>query len=181
MFKLFWEKQLERWPVADFPYTVCALSRFSHIQQSATLVGCSPPGSSAQGISQARITGVIRPFYHQGSFPIQGPNLFLSSPAMEGGSFDTSATWEAPKWLAYSHLLKSFLIIFQKAIFPNAKTCIPITPFPKEHTQAVDKACRVLSFYHTNVSVLLDYRQQQGSSRFIFPVDHVVHLPNAVP
>ena len=157
---------------------MCALSRFSHIQQSATLVDFSPPGSSAQVISQARITGVICPFYHQGIFPIQGPNLFLLSPAMEGGSFTTSATWEAPKWLTYSHLLKSFLIIFQKAIFPNAKTCIPITPFPKEHAQAVDNACRVLSFYHTNV--LLDYCQQ-GSSRFIFPVDHIVHLPNAVP
>ena len=124
-------------------YIVCMLSRFSRFQQSATLVDCSRPGSSAQGISQARITGVICPFCRQGIFPIQGPNLFLLSPALEGGSFTTSATWEAPK---YSHLLKSFRIIFQKAIFPNAKTCIPITPFPKEYAQAVDRACRVLPF-----------------------------------
>ena len=32
----------------------------------------------------------------QGTFPAQGWNLYLMSPALAGGFFTTSATWEAP-------------------------------------------------------------------------------------
>ena len=53
-----------------------------------------PPGSSVHGILQARTLE----WYHavlQGIFPTQGWNRRLKSPALVGGFFITSATWEA--------------------------------------------------------------------------------------
>ena len=66
-------------------------------------------------------------------------------------------------------------------IFPNAKTCIPITTFPKEHAQAIDRACEYYSPFITPILFSWITANSRAQSRFIFPVDHVVHLPNAVP
>ena len=59
---------------------------------------CSPPGSSVHGILQARILGVGGALYP----PLVGlpdPGIepvSLMSPALGGGFFTASATWEAP-------------------------------------------------------------------------------------
>ena len=54
----------------------------------------SLPGSSVQGILQARILELAA---RQGIFPIQGLNLhFLMSSALIDKFFTASATWEAP-------------------------------------------------------------------------------------
>ena len=54
---------------------------------------CSSPGSPVHGILQARILDLV---LLQGTFPAQGWNLYLMSPALAGGFFTASATWEAP-------------------------------------------------------------------------------------
>jgi len=58
---------------------------------------CSPPGSSAQGDAPGKNIGVGCHFLLQGNLPdpgIEPPSLV--SPALAGGFFTTSATWEAP-------------------------------------------------------------------------------------
>ena len=56
---------------------------------------CSPPGSSVQGISQARILEWV-PFPSAGDLPDPGTEPTpLVSPALAARSFTTSATWEA--------------------------------------------------------------------------------------
>ena len=63
-------------------------------------VDCSPPGSSAQGIP-GKNTGMWCHFLFQGIFPYLELNprgiepTSLVSPALAGGRFTTSATWEA--------------------------------------------------------------------------------------
>ena len=57
---------------------------------------CSPPGSSVLGILQARILEWV-PFLTPGDLPDPGiESVSLASPALAGGFFTTSATWEAP-------------------------------------------------------------------------------------
>ena len=56
---------------------------------------CSPPGSSVHGILQARILEwVAMPSSKRSSWPGIKPTS-LMSPALAGGFFTTSATWEA--------------------------------------------------------------------------------------
>ena len=58
------------------------------------LMDCSPPGSSVHGILHAR----IRVGCHDlllGIFLTQGLNPHLLSPALAGGFFTSSTTWEA--------------------------------------------------------------------------------------
>ena len=63
---------------------------------------CSPPGSSAHGILQARILEwVAMPFSRGSSRPRnQTCIVSLSLLLWEAGSFTTNATWEASKYLA---------------------------------------------------------------------------------
>ena len=57
---------------------------------------CCPPGSSAHGILQARILATGLPCPPPGDLPHPGIEpLSLMSPALAGGFFTTSATWEA--------------------------------------------------------------------------------------
>ena len=57
-------------------------------------VDCSPPGSSVHGILQARILEWVAMASSRGpSWPGIGP-ASLMSPALAGGFFTTSATWE---------------------------------------------------------------------------------------
>ena len=59
-------------------------------------MGCSLLGSSVPGISQARILEWV-PFLTPGDLPDPGiESVSLASPALAGGFFTTSATWEAP-------------------------------------------------------------------------------------
>ena len=56
---------------------------------------CSPPGSSVHVDFLGKNTGVGCHTLLQRIFPIRGLNLYLMSPALSGGSFTTSPTWEA--------------------------------------------------------------------------------------
>ena len=58
-------------------------------------VACSPPGSSVQGDSPGKNTGVGFHAPLQGIFPTQGSNLRPSHRHWQAGFFTTSATWEA--------------------------------------------------------------------------------------
>ena len=56
---------------------------------------CSPPGSSVHGVLQARILQWVAISFSRGS-PDPGIEVWsLVSPALAGGFFTTSATWEA--------------------------------------------------------------------------------------
>ena len=77
----------------SFSY-VCTKS----LQSCPTLcnsMGCSPPGSSAHGILQARILARVTISFSRG-FPDPGIKTeSLMSPALASGFFITSTTWEA--------------------------------------------------------------------------------------
>ena len=58
---------------------------------------CSPPCSSVHGILQARILEwVAMPSSRGSTWPRSEPES-LTTPALEGGFFTTSTTWEAPR------------------------------------------------------------------------------------
>ena len=71
---------------------------------------CSPPGSSVQGILQARILEWVAMLFSKGIFPTQGsnPHVFMS-PAFADELFTTHATWETQ--------LNSVVIIKKKKRF----------------------------------------------------------------
>ena len=77
--------------------TLCVHAAKS-LQSCPTLcnpMDCSPPGSSVHGILQARILEGCHALL-QGDLPNPGIELaYLLSPALAGGFFTTSATWEA--------------------------------------------------------------------------------------
>ena len=54
---------------------------------------CSPPGSSAHGILQARVLEWVAMPSFRGSLGIESASF--KSPALKGGFFITSTTWEA--------------------------------------------------------------------------------------
>ena len=72
----------------------CALSRFSRVCFVAS-VDYSPPGSPVYGDSPGKNSGVSYHALLLGIFPTQRLNTAsLISPALAGGFFTTSATWE---------------------------------------------------------------------------------------
>ena len=75
---------------------LCVLSRFSHVQFCATpwAAACQNPLSMGF-FNQEHWSGLPCP--PPGNFPDPGIKLTsLMSPALAGGFFTTSATWEAP-------------------------------------------------------------------------------------
>ena len=88
---------------------VCAQAKL--FQLCLTLcnsLDCSPPGSSAHGILQARILEWV-PCPPPGDLPNPGIEpISLTSPALAGGFFTTNATWEA---LCIMYLLSLLLYI----------------------------------------------------------------------
>ena len=70
------------------------LSRFSHVWLCDT-IDQSPPGSSVHGILQARILEWVAMPSSRGSYWPGGQTRIPLSPALAGGFFTTSATWEA--------------------------------------------------------------------------------------
>ena len=73
----------------------CMLSCFSCIQHFVTL-SCSLPGSSDHGILQARIWEWVAMLFSRGTLPNPGIKpMSLVSPALTGGFFTDSASWEA--------------------------------------------------------------------------------------
>ena len=95
--------------------------RAKSLQSCLTLrdpMSCGLPGSSVQGILQARILKWVAmwnglPCLPPGALPDQGIKLAsLLFPALAGGFFTTSATWEA--LFAFYHSLKKKRINFLK-------------------------------------------------------------------
>ena len=77
---------------------VCVLSRFSHVTDSLQPMDCSLLGPSVCGILQAGKLQWIY-FRNTSSRDLPNPGIELSSltsPALAGGFFTTSAAWEAP-------------------------------------------------------------------------------------
>ena len=70
---------------------VCVLSCFSHVQLSVTLWPHQTPLSMGFSRQEYWSCALL-----QEIFPTQGLKLHLSSPALPGRFFTTSATWEAP-------------------------------------------------------------------------------------
>ena len=58
-------------------------------------MNCSPPGSSAHGILQARVLEWVAMPSSRGSSDPEIEPESLTSPALAGRLFTTSATWEA--------------------------------------------------------------------------------------
>ena len=60
-------------------------------------IDCSPPGPSVHGILQARILKWVAMPFSRGSSRPRDRIPISQSPALAGGFFTTSATWEAHK------------------------------------------------------------------------------------
>ena len=75
---------------------VCMLSCFSHVQVFATLWIVARRAPLSKAFTPAKNTGMGCHAFLQGTFLIQGSNPRLISPALAGGFFTTSTTWEAP-------------------------------------------------------------------------------------
>ena len=72
----------------------CVLSRFICVRLCVTLWTIASQAPLSMGIFQARILEWVAMPSSRGSSPIQGLNLSLLSPALAGGFFTASATWE---------------------------------------------------------------------------------------
>ena len=93
-------KENQRTLIDISPKKTCVYLFAKSLQWCLTLcdaTDCSPPGSSVHGIFQARILEwVAMPFSRGSSNPGLEPAP-LVSPALAGGFFTTSATWEAQR------------------------------------------------------------------------------------
>ena len=96
-----WMKILDRSKIADLqawkgPY-VCVRARSPlSCLTLCNSMDCSPPGSSIPGILQARILEWVAMPSSRGSSWPRDESTSLTSPALRGEFFTTSATWEAP-------------------------------------------------------------------------------------
>ena len=84
-------------PLTPLPPHVCMHAKL--LQSCPTLfnpVDCSLPGSSVHWLLQVRILEWVAKSSSRGIFPTQGSNTHLTSPALAGWFFTTSATWKPP-------------------------------------------------------------------------------------
>ena len=88
---------------------VCILSS-SVVSDSVTPLDCSPPGSSVHGILQARILEWVAVPSSRGSSWPRDPARVSMSPALAGGLFTTSTSWEAH---AFWHWLSNIRSIWK--------------------------------------------------------------------
>ena len=72
-------------------------------------MNCSPPGSSVRGILWARMLEWVAMLSSRGIFQHRDRTESLVSPALAGGFFTTSATWEA-----HSHLVSLAQLFWSK-------------------------------------------------------------------
>ena len=89
---------------------------------------CSPPGSSVCGSLQARILEWVATPFSRGSSQPRDRNCLecLMSPALAGGFFTTSATWEAQDSLTAVSLIEQSTDDTQS--FKNNKNMKASTP-----------------------------------------------------
>ena len=74
---------------------VCVCSVTQSCLTFCNPMGYSLPGSSVHGIFQARILEWVAISSSRGSSRTRDQTQFLASPALTGGFFITSTTWEA--------------------------------------------------------------------------------------
>ena len=86
------------------------LSRFSHVQLFATLWAVAPQASLPTGCSRQEYwTGL--PFPSPGNLPDPGIEpTSLMFPALAGGFFTTSTTWEAPAICKTKDLMRIIML-----------------------------------------------------------------------
>ena len=95
------------------PFMQFMLCCAKSLQSCPTLcdpMDCSPPGSLFMGFSRKEYWSGL-PLPPPGDLPNSGIKPSLMSPALAGGFFTTSATWEAPH-VIYSYLELSCVFIF---------------------------------------------------------------------
>ena len=99
-----------------YPSCVCMLSHFSHVQLCAILwtVACQAP-LSMEFSRQEYWSGLPCPPPRALPNPGIKP-MSLTSPALAGGFFTTSATWEAPFTCFYYFMCKSICMYMYKVI-----------------------------------------------------------------
>ena len=110
----------------------------------------SPPGSSVHGIYQARILDWAAIISSPGDLP--DPGIEPMSPALAGGLFTTSATWEAPDYrqkplitpILTSHQLASFKFLFIHLL--STSSSMWDLRFPTmDGTTSLQRKCRQLT------------------------------------
>ena len=89
---------------------VCVLSHFSHILLFATR--WNPPGSSVHGILQARILQWGALPFSKGSLQPGFEPMSLMSPALAGGFFMPSFTWEYFTKMCIKYSWKTIRVIW---------------------------------------------------------------------
>ena len=104
------------------------LTCFGYVQLFCNFMGCNLPGASVHGILQARILAWVATPSSRESSPFKDRALVSQSPALTGGFFTTSATWEAPLYLNVSlNIPYTYCTIFKcsrisqhtNSFFPN--------------------------------------------------------------
>ena len=97
----------------------------------------SPPGPSVQGISQARITGMVCHFLLQGIFQTLGSNPHLLHWQAESLPF-----WEAPNCilLLFSHSVMSDSLCPMECSIPVFPVLHYLLEFPQTHVHWVSEA-----------------------------------------
>ena len=92
-------------------YAVCVLSHFSRVPTLCDLTDCRLAGSSVKGFSWQEYWSGL-PFPSPGDLPNPGmDSTSLMSPALAGGFFTTSTTWETPIY-TYIHINTFFIYIY---------------------------------------------------------------------
>ena len=108
-----------RWKPASHPTVWAQLLRSCPSLCDPT--GCSPPDSSLRGILQAIILGWVAMSSSRG-LPDPGTEpTSLMFPALRGGFFTTSTTWEAPKLLTDLHICVFFPEKEMNWVAPSSK------------------------------------------------------------
>ena len=112
-----------------FPlFYLMLLTCFSCIQLFCNFMGCNLPGSSVHKILQARILAWVAIPSSRGSSLLRDRTPVSQSPALTGGLFTTSATWEALLYLNVSlNIPYTYYTIFKcsrisqhtNSFFPN--------------------------------------------------------------
>ena len=79
-------------------------------------MNCSPPGSSVRGILWARMLEWVAMLSSRGIFQHRDRTESLVSPALAGGFFTTSATWEALVLFCDEHKILKEIRVFPPGI-----------------------------------------------------------------
>ena len=116
--RYYWFQRINRmalhtWKTRNITYlsTTCCMHAES-LQLCPTLcnpMNCSPPDSCVHGDSPGKNTGVDHRAFLREIFPTYGLNPCLMSPALAGGFFTSSTTWEAQLLTTRSCIKHNFM------------------------------------------------------------------------